>query len=764
MTANLNMKIKSLKIDLIYCFFIVLLPFVFFAHGLNGQKIIAVGDFTGSDLLDMHLPFKYFLHDSYTKNEIPMWSKTLSNGFPILAEGQSGVFYPVNIVLSYFDPVIALNYSIILAFVVAGLGAYFYSLKIPRMTKWGAFLVALSFMFSSFFVARLKHLNMIVVGAYLPWILLCIRMFFLSKKYIWVLALSLIFSLQILAGHPHMFYLCFLIGAWHVLFELLFVPWKKWLYFVFPLLASLVLSVGVTAIQLLPTLELTLLSERTEFTYLTAIAFPLHPFFLASFIYPYFMGNPAVGTYTELIGTYGVWWENVMYFGLVQFFIATTFIAIGFSWFSKKIVTVSNKFEYIRTLPYEKAYLLFLAISVLLFLSLAMATYSVLFLVVYYIVPGMRLFRFPNRLNIFVILGMCMFFGLAVSMYWPIFLRKLTDKKNKYLIILVFVVALVTPIYFFSSSYVTYYDRNTYLKNPEVIKLTKNESEPMRIYSTTQYYEGPYSKLGWIKGRDAISSLQEAIPGNNAIRYGIDSFSDRGWFEGGLSTKEHNTVEESMFKKNRVDLESNINLLSLWNVKYLVTFDNLTDSRLKLRQSTKLDNYFNKHLNVYDNSEVMPRAYFSGSIQTTDNSDKLLELINQSDFAPYRTSYTTSSGYTAESTSIKGSNDFVDFVNYKNTQVEMKVNTDQEKYLIFSDTYYPGWKAYVDGVQTEIIPVYLSQRAIKVPPGTHKVEWKFESDSFMWGARISLISIMVFVVILSYIIYSSKRLNYADKL
>lgn len=765
------------SIDFVFVVLIVLLPFVIFNQAVFSNKLIAVGDFTGSDLLDLHLPFKYLLHDSYTQGKIPLWTNYLANGFPVLAEGQSGVFYPINIILSFFDPVAALNYSIIFAFIIAGLGTYFYCLTIPRMTRWGAFLAACSFMFSSFFVARVKHLNLIVVGAYLPWILFCTRMFFSSKKYIWVLLLSIVFSLQIFAGHPHMFYLCLLIFGWHVLFECVYVFVCNYRsetkrdtfrvvsnYFV-TICVALVLSLGLSAVQILPTLELTWLSERTEYTYLSSIAFPLHPFYLGSFIYPYLLGNPALGTYKVDMGRFGIWWENVMYIGTLQFIIACAFVFAIVRNLRKAYLNHSEKFEFLRTLSFEKHYLLFIGVSILFFLSLAMGTYSISYIFIYYLVPGMRLFRFPNRFNIYVLLGMSIFFGMAVSVYLPIVKRKL--RKYNYLFysaMVVFLVSLFYPLYWFSSNYISYYPAKEFLKEPKALDLFRGSSGKSRVYSITQHFDGPYSELGWMNDKQEVFSLEEAIPNNHTLRYGIDSFTDRGWYEGGLGTREHFEVERAILSSPVFNLDDRQKLLSLWNVGYILTNSPLDVNKYLLKEGIPSSSNLTKPIYIYENPDALPRAYIARSLQSISDKKQLLEKSNEAEFNPYLTAYTLRPGFEVANGLNKSfeSNKVVMDV-YSSTFVKMSVQNSDGGYLIFSDTFYPGWNAYVDGVRTEIIPAYLSQRAIKMPVGRHSVEWKYQPKSFYIGVIVSSVSFVFFIVILVYTVFWKKRI-YEDKL
>lgn len=67
---------------------------------------------------------------------------------------------------------------------------------------------------------------------------------------------------------------------------------------------------------------------------------------------------------------------------------------------------------------------------------------------------------------------------------------------------------------------------------------------------------------------------------------------------------------------------------------------------------------------------------------------------------------------------------------------------------VFSDMFYPyGWSAYVDGKETPIMKADYVLRAIKVPAGQHKIEFKFYPKSYHTGNNIALIcSFFIFVI------------------
>lgn len=332
--------------------FLILLPLLLFWKASFGGYLFVLGDFSGSDLLELHLPFKYILHDAYTHGSIPLWTPYLSNGFPILAEGQSGPLYPLNIALAFIPPFLSMNYSIMIALMVAGTGMYTFSRRLPGMNLFGALGSGVVFMLCSFFIARMKHLNMIVVAAYLPWALFCIHKYCTTFKFKWSVLLSFVIALQILAGHPQMLYFCIIMYAWQLVGEVVAIALSERtllsssrllllsLHCVLGFMLSLMVALGLSAVQLLPTYELTTLSSRQDFTYNIATDYPLHPKYLASLFAPFFLGNPATGSYTGNVHLDGVWWENVLYIGLLPLFLV---VALFFFRSKKSLVWYLNR-------------------------------------------------------------------------------------------------------------------------------------------------------------------------------------------------------------------------------------------------------------------------------------------------------------------------------------------------------------------------------------------------------------------------------------
>ncbi len=749
-----------------------LLPVFIFYKATLGTDVFALGDFSGSDLLELHLPFKYILHDAYTRGEFPLWTPYLANGFPILAEGQSGPLYPPHILLAFIQPYLALNYSILLAFIVAGWGMYIFARQLPRMSRYGAFMCAVVFMFSSFFVARLKHLNMIVVAAYLPLTLWAIKRSLdlvpeattVRIRLKFYLILAFIWCLQILGGHPHMFYFCVIMSFWFLCGEILY------LYFKGARNISSVIFLSVTgfivagvisgllgAAQLLPTIELTQYSSRLNYTFENATSFPLRPSYLASLFAPFFLGNPATGSYKGNIQVDGIWWENVLYVGLFPFVL----FIIAFIVRLKSVASYFSRpgrgrlFSKLRSyLQGDLFYYWFFFISAILFLLLAMGDYTSLFSFVYYTIPGMQLFRFPTRFNLFTLLSLAVLTGYALDWMLQRLERSRVAGMHKketsddyvfswpfslYITRILFFAVILVDLVVFIYQYVGFFPLQKYLSTPDSLRDLQKDTSYYRIYPTSQYVSNPFKELGWKRGEESIYSLQKALPGNFPAVYKQFSFTDRGWFEGGLGLAERHALEKVM-TENGVPVEVLSRILGLWNVKYFIGFSGTENDYFKPYASYALDKSFLAPLEIQENVFVMPRAYITQQIKKVASQDHVYESLLDESFNPYQYAVSTKEGRAVISTnsaSLAEPSD-VEITKYSALQVAMRSSSQHEGFIVFSDTHYPGWNVYVDAVNKPISQVNLLQRAVKIDKGNHMVLWIYEPLSFYIGLCVSV--------------------------
>jgi len=62
--------------------------------------------------------------------------------------------------------------------------------------------------------------------------------------------------------------------------------------------------------------------------------------------------------------------------------------------------------------------------------------------------------------------------------------------------------------------------------------------------------------------------------------------------------------------------------------------------------------------------------------------------------------------------------------------------------MVLSDTYYPGWKATIDGEEVEIHEAYGALRGVVVPAGSHEVRFSYHPTLVYIGAFLTLSGIL----------------------
>jgi hypothetical protein len=84
----------------------------------------------------------------------------------------------------------------------------------------------------------------------------------------------------------------------------------------------------------------------------------------------------------------------------------------------------------------------------------------------------------------------------------------------------------------------------------------------------------------------------------------------------------------------------------------------------------------------------------------------------------------------------------VEVISESNNRLDLQVKTSGNNFLILNDTYFPGWKAFVDGKKTKIYRANYNFRAVPLSAGTHRVEFIYDPMSFKLGAGVTLLGIL----------------------
>jgi hypothetical protein len=155
---------------------------------------------------------------------------------------------------------------------------------------------------------------------------------------------------------------------------------------------------------------------------------------------------------------------------------------------------------------------------------------------------------------------------------------------------------------------------------------------------------------------------------------------------------------------------------------------------------------------VLANPTALPRAYLVHRAVGVDSVEEALGRLRDPSF-PHREAVTLEglSAATVELPAIEGT---IAIETYEPERVVLRAVTDGEAFAFLSDQDYPGWSAYLDGAPVDVLRANGVFRAVRVPPGEHRIEFLYTPRSFRLGALASVLSLAATGVLL---VYSSRR-------
>jgi len=70
------------------------------------------------------------------------------------------------------------------------------------------------------------------------------------------------------------------------------------------------------------------------------------------------------------------------------------------------------------------------------------------------------------------------------------------------------------------------------------------------------------------------------------------------------------------------------------------------------------------------------------------------------------------------------------------------VEADGNGYVVFSRTFFPAWKARVNGVSVPVLVANARDLAVPVPAGRHRVEIAYDRRPFRWGVGLQAVALL----------------------
>jgi len=745
------MKRNGLNDLLVIVLFLILL-IVFFWKSITLQGVFITGDLSASDIMDQNYPMRNFLSQSLKNGYFPLWNPYVFCGFPSFAEGQGGFFYPLNLLLFYLLPAyLAYNYSVILTFFLAGLFTYIYARAI-KLSRFSSLLAGVIFIFSGFFVSRLKHINMINSACWLPLLFFLIEKYFQTKKIRYVILSGIVWGMQILAGHFEIAYYSMLGVGCYFLFKLYTVYKKEKKARIIPknfaiFILVVLIGVSLSAVQMIPSYEYSKYSIRTEgLSYEETTMWTFYPEGLITFLLPYYYGDPAKATYQQ---RRGIFWENCAYVGLLPLLLA--FISL-FSLF-KKYKLHRNK-QTIFSIEIRQ-YIIFFSCLILLSLLTVMKRSFFLFKIFWLFLPGFKFFRFQQRLLLFTEFSLV----ILAAIGFEFVVQKLRKAEINVFRSVVFLI-IVTDLFIFGIKHNPTISPEEWFSKPETVNFLEKDKSQYRIYSFGHFYTWPVAyrlAQGWKGDLTPYLGHRKVLPENFNMVYNISS---AGGYTS-LFLRRFSQLESilwknsSLFQDGSAILSSQaIKILSLLNVKYIPTIWRLQNDRLEMKMESEFYPEMPK-VKVYENRQFMPRAYIVPQARILSSEKEVLGMLAWEKFNPLKEALIEEK-INHGSQSTEGSN--VEIIRYSPLEVVVKTSLTNDGFLVLSDTYYPGWKVFINGKEGKILQANYIMRTVPLDKGDYEVKFVYAPQSFKIGLIITFVALgLVFLFSLRKLVFSRNK-------
>jgi hypothetical protein len=736
------------------------------------------------DGLPQTYAYKLQTKQALERGRLSYWNPHILGGYPQYAESLANNYDVFNVLLLWLEPSETIHLQTIMELFIAGIGMLFL-LRFLGVSPIVNLLFASAYMLNTMFIATTMNRWLVASFCWVPFVVLMVIRFLKYSKIVDVLYAAIFLALTFLGGNFQTSFFAAMI----VLVLLLFYPSLNVERSFLSRLSTLVIigtmAFGLSAVMWLPTLELALQtifhggSLRSSYSGTTysllnrLLSVPL----LLTFFFPGIAGNAqtfnlkkfagvdimnfsgAIGFMPAIFGfgaCFLLWKHKEMRSFIIL--VATGFVlplaTPLFSLFYHRIFIISSfslcvigaiAFQSFidgnqSTTRFSKylhwGYILTIICVVALFgvFILLNANYSTVYRkFADYVVNGIstsafgigneswmigrieKTLRYYSSFS-FTLWGPIIFVLVSIA---ALFLFE-KEKISQRVLLVVSLLGSVTQLIIFAFSWYPVIDTKQfpiYPKEPVSSFLARDSSASRFVIF------GKYLVDGYL------------MAANSADVYGIYDLN-------GYETFSIRSISVLSDKYPSLDSPS-LRLYGLVNTKYILT------SKVGL-QSPNVRRLFRiDSMNVYENLLCKPRAYIVYKNRTLNTENEVEKDLIEDSFDGSEALFLSSEPHPTERPRISLCND-VKILHSNNEEVALRIETSSEGILILTDTYYPGWKCYVNEVETPIYRANYCMRAIIIPSGKSEVIFRFEPAIFSAGVNINIFFVAVSVFSLFY--------------
>jgi Ca2+/Na+ antiporter len=692
-------------------------------------------NFLITDPVRQQYPWRALSVEAFQSQNIPLWNPYSFSGYPLLANMQSAAFSPINILFFLMPFPLAWSMGIVLQPLLAGVFMYIY-LRNLKVSVYGAFLGAVTYSFSGFFVSWMTWGTVLHVALWLPLLLFSIDKLStvqaIRKRILFMLLTVIILVFALYAGHLQTYFYMVLLAGFYWLFRAMQISFHK--LFIKNSFIVIVVALALSFPFLYTVFQFISLSARD----VDVLSWKDRGWFLpiehlTQFIAPDFFGNPTTLNY------WGTWnyGELVGYVGIVSLLCALT---AGIFLRKKEVLFFSAAFVCallfatdtgISRLPFllhipllstaQPTRLLFLAdfslavlasfgidylvkepkkgmlivsvfgVSVLTLWVFVFSGFTITNISVEHIAVAKRNLIFPT--GIFIV-AVCLLIGLFIT----------KRKGVGYVFVLCLIVLQLLDLYRFHE------------------KFTPFVSERYLFPETTTT-----AFLSEHIGNHRVMSIDDRIlPPNFSSTYKIQSISGydplylRRYGELLAASERGKPDITPPFGFNRIITPKRYSseIINLLGVKYILSFNDISSESFQLVHAEG-------QTKIYENTAVFPRVFFVRNIYTAEKKEDVIQKMFDPSINLRNTAVIEVSKHlTVQSHYILGR---AEIVEYNNQAVVVKTSSDGDGFLVITDSYYPTWKAELDGrAELDIYRTDYNFRGVFVPKGEHLIRFHMQ--------------------------------------
>lgn len=325
------------------------------------------------DIMLYFLPMTSFAHRWLGQGVLPLWNPHTLWGQPFAGNPQEWLLYPSTLLLPLLHPARYLSWNAVLHLWLGGVGMWLF-LRVSGIAFRPALLGGTAWMLCGAFVPRAQFPGMFQSIALVGWLMWAVERVLQGSSVGRVATLAAVVALLLLAGHAQVAYMGLLLGG----------AWAGWrmrtggLHPLVPLLLGVTGGLLLSAAHWLPLLQLLRETPRVNLSVWGVNRFPLRPEQIPLLLAPDLYGTPWEGNW---LGR-GNYWEVACAVGIVPLMAAIT------GW---------------KAHPEARFWLVAAGLS----LWLAIGSSAGLYILAYYLLPGLKAFHDPARWLIVTDFALC---------------------------------------------------------------------------------------------------------------------------------------------------------------------------------------------------------------------------------------------------------------------------------------------------------------------------------------------------------------------